>query len=149
MARAGFETTGLDLVAEAIRQAQELYRDVTGLTFRTGDIFKQSEMTNGFDGIVDRAMLCALNPQLQGVYVQTCAKLLKTGGLFMGILFSHIEGEPGRQGPPFAVTLDEMTAMFGSGFSLVALEEKRVMNESPTIIKGEWLCIWKRKAEDA
>ena len=47
------------------------------------------------------------------------AALLKPGGLLLGVFFINPEMDPGETGPPFGISMDELTALFAERFQVV------------------------------
>ncbi|SMF34086.1 methyltransferase domain-containing protein [Pseudobacteriovorax antillogorgiicola] len=142
LAESGYTVTALDFVDEAIQQALSLYEHVPGLTFKAQDFFL--EEPDQYDALVDRAMLCALQPDHRHEYVAKVSEILKPEGLFLGILFAE-QDPPRDEGPPFMLNEAQIEALFGSGFDLVSWESQP-NRATPSIITREWLCVWRKKS---
>jgi len=115
--------TAKDLVPKAIDEAKQVYGGLKGLTFECGDVTqvtKDDEVS--YDGIFDRAMLCALNGELRHQYVIAMTKLLRPGGVFASIPFAQT-GNP-EAGPPFAITEQELRNLFDPSFDILLLEPR-------------------------
>lgn len=146
LARMGYQVTGTDISPLAIQYATELYGERPSLSLKVGDIFScSSEETEAFDAVFDRAALCALNQDERALYVRSCAQHLKPGGLFLSILFT---GVVKPEGPPFALSYDEVFELFNSDpttdFTLVNFEERQD-GWIDEVITGEALMIWMKK----
>lgn len=146
LAEMGYHVHAVDLSVEAITQAKASYGHLPNLQLETADIFHIPEgEQEAFDAIFDRAMLCALSPEVQPHYIAAIHKRLKAGGLFCSILFRRVKVE---NPPPYEV--DEATAfkLLGKDFHLsyaAAVEAA----PSPQAVKEEWICVWRKKTETA
>lgn len=112
----GFHVTALDFVEEAIDRAKELYGQDPHIQFLCADFLDPSlsSRLDPFDGICDRAMLCALDPSKRKAYFQSVRSLLRKGGLFFATLFSEIDySEVDHRGPPFFITDEELISCMG------------------------------------
>ena len=130
---------GRDLVPLAIEEAQRLYGHIQNMKFRCGDINDLSHSEVGaFDGVFDRAMLCALEGENRVNYVRSCERYLKLGGVFASLAFASTF-EP-EIGPPFQITKQQIEALFGKGWRIESLEERRdgVCGQK---ILSEWVLI--------
>ena len=79
-----------------------------------GDFFA---LGGAYDGILEQTFFCAIDPSRRGDYVAQCARLLRPGGRWVGVLFER--DFPG--GPPFGGTRAEYRALFGDRFDVEAL----------------------------
>ena len=107
--KGGCNVVSVDLSETAIQKASVQYGSPT-CRFVAGDIFDLVLPIKEFDVIYDRAMYCALDVQTRSRYLEKCASLLKSGGVFMSILFAEIDGEKVEEGPPFAANFDVLMA---------------------------------------
>jgi SAM-dependent methyltransferase len=112
-----------DLVPKAIDEARSLYGSMSGLTLFCGDVtdFPKTEESS-YDGVFDRAMLCALNGEQRADYVKAMTACLKPGGLFASIPFAET-GNP-NSGPPFAISDAELRDVFKPHFEILHLEPR-------------------------
>ena len=112
-----------DLVPKAIDEARDLYGSLSGLTLFCGDVTHVS-MTeeSSYDGVFDRAMLCALNGDLRSDYVKAMTLCLKPGGVFASIPFAET-GNP-ASGPPFAISEADLRGIFTPHFEILYLEPR-------------------------
>ena len=123
LARQGFKVVATDISSSAIAEAKALYSSVDNLEIKEGDALACpiSERAS-FDVIFDRAMLCALRPELRPLYLDATATRLRPGGVFAGILFARV-GE-GIAGPPFAIASEELVQLFGKYFEILVDSER-------------------------
>ncbi|MDZ4402952.1 methyltransferase domain-containing protein [Prosthecobacter sp.] len=111
----GIDAHGLDIAPTAIAQAKERYPQMAE-RFVCGDLF---EFSGQFDAIVEHTCLCALPPEWRGRYRDAAVSLLKPGGRLIGVFFINPEMDPGETGPPFGISLDELTALFAQRFEII------------------------------
>lgn len=111
----GVDACGLDISPTAIERAKERYPEIAERFF-VADLFSFS---GEFDAVVEHTCLCALPPELRVAYRDAAASLLKPGGLLIGVFFINPEMDPGETGPPFGISMDELTALFGERFEVV------------------------------
>ena len=129
--------TGLDLSEAAIRAAQisteewiasaeyNSESELSRYQYLEGDFFKlPAELTGTFDWIIEHTCFCAIEPKDRPTYVKAAAQALIAGGRLFGIFYIDPEREVG---PPFGVTPDDITKLFGSSF---VLEEEWVPAEA-------------------
>jgi SAM-dependent methyltransferase len=116
----GASVVGLDLSPAAIAQARELAfpsmsdRD---LSFITGDFFQlPSNLKRSFDWLVEHTCFCAIEPRLRPDYVLAAASALRTDGKIFAIFYLNPDTETG---PPFAVSKEELSALFDPSFTLL------------------------------
>jgi methyl halide transferase len=115
--------TAKDLVPKAIDEARLVYGSLEGVTFESGDVTQVTKLEEStYDGIFDRAMLCALNGDLRQQYVIAMTSLLRPGGVFASIPFAQT-GNP-EAGPPFAISERELRDLFGRSFEVLMLEPR-------------------------
>ena len=111
---------GLDLSTTAIAQARKLTA-VTMLdreiSFVVGDFFDLPAALRGsFDWLVEHTCFCAIEPQQRFNYVLAAGAALRTHGKIFGIFYLNPDTE---NGPPFAVSKEELSALFDPHFSLL------------------------------
>jgi SAM-dependent methyltransferase len=111
----GIDAIGLDIAPTAIARAKQCYPQLAD-RFVLGDLF---ELSGPFDAIVEHTCLCALPPEWRTRYRDAVASLLKPGGLFLGVFFINPEMDPGETGPPFGISMDELTALFADRFEVI------------------------------
>jgi SAM-dependent methyltransferase len=108
----GLDAQGLDLAPTAIAMASASYPQHQS-RFVLGDLFKTApEWQGSFDFIFEHTCLCALLPELRLDYEKAVHQLLKNGGELVGIWFINPEMDPGETGPPFGISLEELSELF-------------------------------------
>jgi SAM-dependent methyltransferase len=111
---------GLDLSPTAITQARALAAPLLpmhDIDFIEGDFFHlPSSLAGSFAWLVEHTCFCAIEPRLRPDYVQAAAAALRPGGKIFGIFYL----DPGvDSGPPFAVSREELSALFDARFILL------------------------------
>jgi len=111
---------GLDLsptaIAEARRLAAQAAMDTT-VSFVVGDFFQLPLQMNGsFDWLVEHTCFCAIEPRQRLDYVLAASSALQTGGKIFGIFYLNPDTE---NGPPFAVSREELSEIFEPHFELL------------------------------
>jgi hypothetical protein len=78
------------------------------------DIFNlPNYFTNFFDIVLEYTCFCAIDPNQRTNYVKVVKHILKSNGLFVGILFP-LNDDKSRTGPPFHIDLDKTLTLFDS-----------------------------------
>ncbi|MGE0200578.1 MAG: methyltransferase domain-containing protein [Candidatus Melainabacteria bacterium] len=112
----GHAVTGVDFSAQAIAEAAARYGPAT--QFLEADLFSLAishpELAGAFDGVIEHTCFCALPPERRTDYLLTMHALLKPGGFIRGVFWTH--QQPG--GPPYSVTVDELTRLCEGQFHL-------------------------------
>ena len=111
----GVDAYGLDIAPTAVARAKERYPQLAE-RFVCADLF---EFRGQYDAIVEHTCLCALPPEWRIKYRDAVASLLKAGGLLVGVFFINPEMDTGESGPPFGISMDELTALFTPPFQVV------------------------------
>ncbi len=111
----GVDAYGLDIAPTAVARAKERYPQLAE-RFVCADLF---EFRGQYDAIVEHTCLCALPPEWRINYRDAVASLLKAGGLLVGVFFINPEMDTGESGPPFGISMDELTALFTPRFRVV------------------------------
>ncbi|HET7153030.1 MAG TPA: methyltransferase domain-containing protein [Candidatus Kapabacteria bacterium] len=141
-AQQGFDVTGDDIAESAIAAVQENARSAgVSVTALKTDIFSLGEQfPQQFDYVLEYTCFCAIDRARRLEYANMVKAVLKPGGLLIGLFFP-IDGREG--GPPFAVSVEEVTQLFKNDFILVQTEVPKV---SVTPRSGkEILMLWKKK----
>jgi len=116
----GCSVVGLDLAPAAVAEASRLDATLgvgSAIDFITGDFFKLSgDLKGSFNWIVEHTCFCAIDPSLRPDYVAAAASALQPGGKFFGIFYLTPDVE---SGPPFAVSREELSALFDRHFTLL------------------------------
>ena len=116
-ARHGFMVTAVDFAPQAIEAMRELDDPAHPVQIVQKDIFELGEDWNGrFDYLLEYTCFCAIDPARRGDYAAFAARLLKPGGLYIGLAFP-IGKRPG--GPPYVVQPDAVIELLTEhGFNL-------------------------------
>lgn len=120
-ARHGFAVTAVDFAESAVQEMQALAAPEAPLDILQADFFALPPAFNGtFDYVLEYVTYCAIDPARRVEYAEMVQKLLKPGGLFIGLIFplGNHEG-----GPPFAVSPDQLIGdLAPRGFKLLQRE---------------------------
>lgn len=111
----GIDAHGLDIAPTAVARAKARYPHLAD-RFVCADLF---EFRGRYDAVVEHTCLCALPPEWRTKYRDAVASLLNPGGLLLGVFFINPEMDPGESGPPFGISLDELTALFAERFEVI------------------------------
>ena len=116
----GTSVTGLDLSPMAVEDGRKLAAQAGlggALTFVLGDFFQMPpEMEGAFDWLFEHTCFCAIDPRTRPDYVLSAAWALRPGGKIFAIFYP----DPGVEtGPPFAVSREELSALFDPHFILL------------------------------
>jgi len=116
-ARQGFAVTAVDFAADAARDMRALADPHAPIEILQADIFTLPHtLDKTFDYVIEYTCFCAIDPARRGEYADLVTRLLKPHGIFIGLFFPFDQREGG---PPFAVSLSEILAIFGArGFTL-------------------------------
>lgn len=114
LAARGFAATGLDFAPLAIQRALERYG--TRAAWFQVDWF--TTQLGPWDAIFDHTCFVAMDPDRRPAYVETCARRLRPGGLWLGAFFHDVNG---RSGPPHALTMAELRALAEPRFEVLHL----------------------------
>jgi SAM-dependent methyltransferase len=118
LARHGWQVTGVDFAAKAIRQAKRR-ASWAGLEidFRVGDVTDLSELVDPYDYVLDIGCLHALDGDGQKRYAAGLERLVRPGGHYM--LYAHMPGRgPGQK---WGLVPEEVQRLF-SAFELTRSE---------------------------
>jgi len=112
----GFCVTGFDMVQEAVTEAKASYGHVA--RFVQANIFHLDPVYDGqFDAVLEHTCFCAISPRQRTRYVDVAERLLKPGGLFLGLFWAHREGG----GPPYKTSRNEIIELFSPAFEIQSL----------------------------
>ncbi len=139
LARRGFCVTAFDFAASAIQGAQARYGDLYGdeVAWRQEDWF--TAQARPFDAIFDHTCFVAMGPDRRDDYLNVCAARLKSGGLWMAVLFDDTNG---RDGPPFQIPMDEAWGLVAARFEVLHLQ--RAEQSHPRRAGREFLVIGRK-----
>jgi len=115
----GLDAIGLDIAPTGLAEARELYPQFAE-RFRLGNFFDPpAELRGAFDIVLEHTCLCALPLTMRPDYRRAVDLALRRGGLLIGIWFINPALDPGEEGPPFGISVAELTALFGDGYEIV------------------------------
>lgn len=121
LAERGFEVTAVDFAEGAVALLTQNLRD-RGLEAEVlfQDFFElSSDYDQRFDLMLEQTFFCAITPSLRLRYVDTAARLLKSGGLLVGLFYETNE----EGGPPFNTTYEDVQSHFSRRFTVERLEK--------------------------
>ena len=107
--------------------------------FLVGDFFG---LEGSYDVLVEQTFFCAIDPARRGDYVAQAARLLRPGGLVVGLLFDRAFPAPG---PPFGGDRDAYAARFATHFEIERLGA--FAHSIPSRQGTELALVARRKAE--
>jgi len=115
----GLDAIGLDIAPTGLAEARELYPQLAE-RFRLGNFFDPpAELRGAFDIVLEHTCLCALPLTMRPDYRRAVDLAIRRGGLLIGIWFINPALDPGEEGPPFGISVAELTALFGDGYEIV------------------------------
>ncbi len=141
-AQHGFDVTAIDSSDEAIKLTRRLAAQKgVAINFVQEDMFDYSLSIAGeFDYVLEYVSYCAIDPSRRPEYAAMIPSLMKDSGKFIALLFP-LDDRTG--GPPFSVSMDEVSRLFGKKMELISLEAPP---NSVAPRKGkELLTVWRKK----
>jgi SAM-dependent methyltransferase len=135
LARRGFRVTGVDFAPAALQGARERYGDL--VRWAREDWFAG---TRTFDGIFDHTCFAAMDPPRREAYLSACARRVRPGGAWLAACFDRVVR---NDGPPFAVSMDEVRVLAEPWFDLLHLG--RAERSHPRRAGREFLVVAKRR----
>jgi SAM-dependent methyltransferase len=137
-AKAGFQSTGLDIAPSAVKIASERTA-AAGLTadFKLAD-FLHDPAPGSFDWIFEHTLFCAIEPGERENYVAAVLRWLKPGGNYLAVNYLI----PDEDGPPFGTTREELVQRFSPHFELL---EEWVPRSYPNRTGLELMLWWRRQ----
>lgn len=108
-----------------------------GIRLLCGDFFalRAGDLAH-IGAVYDRAALIALPSEMRRQYAAQMARILPAGTPMLLVVMDYPQHE--LNGPPFAVTLDEVRELYGYAADIEVLESRDVLNENPRF-KGQGL----------
>jgi SAM-dependent methyltransferase len=121
-ARHGFQVTAVDFSSQAVQEMHRLASADAPVEILRHDLFTLPELFNdSFDYVLEYTCFCAIDPTRRAEYADLVTRLLKPDGLYIDLAFP-LDGRKG--GPPFAVSVKEIIALFQArGFKLISREK--------------------------
>ena len=115
----GLDATGLDIAPTGVAEARALYPKLAE-RFVTGDMFNPpAEMRDAFDVLLEHTCMSGLHPSLRADYRRGIDLTLRRGGLLVGVWFINPDLDPGDEGPPYPLSVTDLTALFADGYEIV------------------------------
>ena len=140
----GYKVLGVELSPIAVRDffaenGMELNHSSTGqfdcceadgIRILCGDFFEltKAHMTK-VSAVYDRASLVALPPEMRGHYARHLVDILPPGTQILLVAFDYPQAE--MQGPPFAVSVDEVKALYGRYAEVRLLAQEDALEQNP------------------
>jgi SAM-dependent methyltransferase len=120
LAEHGMEVTGADIAPLAIEGAKA-WDPESKVDFRLVDLFAlPDDLRGAFDLVWEHTCLCALPLDLRTRYVKGVKSSLKGGGIVAGVFFINPEMDPGEEGPPFGIGVEDLEKLWrDEGFEVV------------------------------
>ena len=137
LAQQGFDVTGLDIAATALRQAQACAAAAgVVVRFLRADVLAPPVLGEPFAFFFDRGCYHAVRRENPTGYANAVGRLLGPGAIGLVLAGNAKEPAPAGQGPP-AVTEDELRRELGRAFTILALREFRF--DAPPGSDESWL----------
>lgn len=115
----GLDAIGLDIAPTGLADARALYPQIAD-RFMLGNFFDlPAEFRGAFDVVVEHTLLCALPPEMRGEYRRAVDVALRRGGLLVGVWFINPKLDRGEEGPPFGISVAELTTLFEDEYEIV------------------------------
>ena len=115
----GLDALGLDIAPTGIAGARARYPQIAW-RFMIGNFFgPPTELRGAFDVVLEHTLLCALPLAMRENYRKAVDLALRPGGLLIGVWFINPALDPGEEGPPFGISVAELTALFEDGYDIV------------------------------
>lgn len=115
----GLDATGVDIAPTGIAEARALYPKLAE-RFVVGDLFNPAEeLRDAFDVVLEHTCLSGLHPSMRADYRRGIDLTLRRGGLLIGVWFINPALDPGEEGPPFPLPVDELTELFATGYEVI------------------------------
>jgi methyl halide transferase len=115
----GLDAMGLDIAPTAVAEAKGRYPHLAE-RFVLGSFFDPpAQMRAAFDGVLEHTCFCALEPGLRAEYRRASDLVLRKGGLLIGVWYMNPKLEDGSEGPPFRLSVEELTSLFANGYEVV------------------------------
>jgi thiopurine S-methyltransferase len=101
-----------------------------GFCLACGDFFdlRKEDMAQ-VSAVYDRASLVALPPEMRESYARHLASILPRGTKILLVTFDYSQHE--MQGPPFAVSVNEVKALYGQYADIRILAQEDVLEQNP------------------
>ena len=140
MAENGFDVTAIDFSSGAVTYLKNALkkRNLEGRILHQ-DFFSLDESHEGvYDLVLEQTFFCAISPKQRRDYVLNVSRILKPGGILVG-LFYHTDEQGG---PPYNTTREDIERHFSKKFEIQELDKTSLSAEQRK--DKEWLGILKK-----
>ena len=139
----GFSVTAVDFAPSPInyiiKKAAELSLHIN--TVQENIFSLTHDHDNQFDYVIEQTCFCAINPNNRKKYHNLVSRLLRPGGLMIGLCYP-LDKKLNEGGPAFGVSENEIKKLFNNGWEIL---EERFPDNSVEAREGrEKLIIFKR-----
>ena len=151
LAARGFAAIGLDISAEALREARRCYGDGSDrLQWLQADLLDPAaRLAVGLgpascSGVLEHTCFCAIDPDLRPAYISAVAELLEPGGWLLGLFWCHDRPE----GPPYGSNPDQLASLLAAaGLESLLWQpaEGSARGRDGQLRCDEWLGLWRRR----
>ncbi|HUD45514.1 MAG TPA: methyltransferase domain-containing protein [Candidatus Baltobacteraceae bacterium] len=115
----GLDATGLDIAPTGVAEARARYPKLAE-RFVTGNLFDPpKEMRGAYDVVLEHTCMSALPPEMRADYRRGIDLTLRRGGLLIGVWYIDPALDPGHEGPPYPLSVADLTALFAEGYEIV------------------------------
>jgi thiopurine S-methyltransferase len=116
------------LTPQIVTDPRVLY-SADGYSLFAADFFDLGEEHLGsIDTVFDRASLVALDSETRVQYANHMRSIMREGAKMLLITFDY--DQSAMEGPPFAISSDEVQRLYGDGFDIVHLETRDATNDT-------------------
>jgi|TARA_B100000809_G_scaffold126640_1_gene124850 SAM-dependent methyltransferase len=140
LAENGFDVTAIDFSSGAVTYLKNALkkRNLEGRILHQ-DFFSLDESHEGvYDLVLEQTFFCAISPKQRRDYVLNVSRILKPGGILVG-LFYHTDEQGG---PPYNTTREDIEMHFSKKFEIQELDKTFLSAEQRK--DKEWLGILKK-----
>ena len=140
LAENGFDVTAIDFSSGAVTYLKNALkkRNLEGRILHQ-DFFSLDESHEGvYDLVLEQTFFCAISPKQRRDYVLNVSRILKPGGILVG-LFYHTDEQGG---PPYNTTREDIERHFSKKFEIQELDKTSLSAEQRK--DKEWLGILKK-----
>jgi SAM-dependent methyltransferase len=140
LAENGFDVTAIDFSSGAVTYLKNALkkRNLEGRILHQ-DFFSLDESHEGaYDLVLEQTFFCAISPKQRRDYVLNVSRILKPGGILVG-LFYHTDEQGG---PPYNTTREDIEMHFSKKFEIQELDKTSLSTEQRK--DKEWLGILKK-----
>ena len=141
LAKKGFTVTAIDYTVGATQKlAINLAQNRVSARIIRIDFFDLGlEHVKKYDLMLEQTFFCAIHPTFRNRYVNTASRILKPGGLLVGLFYETGE----KDGPPFNTTKDQIRQHFSGPFLIDQLE--KTLHSSEKRKGKEWFAVLRKR----